>query len=63
MARRWPYYGAEAFGLAAVGAYTENHGAPQVLSIADDFRYAPSAYLGLLTVGRSGSASAGVVRM
>lgn len=36
-----PYYGAEAFGLRAVGSYAVEHGAPEALSIADTFRMAP----------------------
>lgn len=34
-----PYYGAEAFGLQAVGAYAARRGDVGVLAVADSFRY------------------------
>jgi hypothetical protein len=36
-----PYYGAEAYGLHAVAQYALDQSAPDVLAIADAFRYAP----------------------
>lgn len=48
-----PYYGAEAYGLHAVGQYAAEHGAG-VLDVADSFRYAPlpmtTFAMGLLTL-------------
>lgn len=38
-----PYYGAEAFGLQAVGAYAVERGEVEVLAIAESFRYGPLA--------------------
>lgn len=38
-----PYYGAEAYGLQAVGSHALEHDAAGVLAIADTFRYAPVA--------------------
>lgn len=38
-----PYYGAEAFGLHALGAYAAESGDVAVLDVADSFRYAPLA--------------------
>lgn len=38
-----PYYGAEAFGLQAVGAYAVELGDAEVLAIAEAFRYGPLA--------------------
>lgn len=38
-----PYYGAEAFGLQAVGAYAVERGDAEVLAIAESFRYGPLA--------------------
>ncbi len=38
-----PYYGAEAFGLHALGGYAQEHGDGRVLDVADSFRYAPLA--------------------
>jgi hypothetical protein len=35
-----PYYGAEAFGLHAIGAYAAQHGDVAVLAVVDSFRYA-----------------------
>ena len=36
-----PYYGAEAYGLNALGRYATEHGDAGVLDVADAFRYAP----------------------
>lgn len=36
-----PYYGAEAYGLNALGKYAVEQDAPAVLEVADLFRYAP----------------------
>lgn len=36
-----PYYGAEAYGLHALGEYAADHGDPGVLDVADAFRLAP----------------------
>ncbi len=36
-----PYYGAEAFGLHALGQYAAAHGDSAVLAVVDSFRYAP----------------------
>lgn len=36
-----PYYGAEAYGLSAVGRHAVDTGDPSVLAVADSFRYAP----------------------
>lgn len=36
-----PYYGAEAYGLHALGGYAVEHGDTGVLDVADAFRYAP----------------------
>lgn len=38
-----PYYGAESFGLGAVGAFAVDHDDPTVLGIAALFRYGPVA--------------------
>lgn len=38
-----PYYGAEAYGLHAVGRHVTEHGDTGVLEIADAFRYQPLA--------------------
>lgn len=38
-----PYYGAETYGLHAVGRHATEHGDTGVLEIADAFRYAPLA--------------------
>ncbi|EWT02381.1 hypothetical protein N865_06315 [Intrasporangium oryzae NRRL B-24470] len=47
-----PYYGAEAFGLHALGTYAAERGDAAVLAVADSFRYGPVALtifaLGLL---------------
>lgn len=47
-----PYYGAEAYGLGALGRYAVDQGDAGVLEVADAFRYAPFAVttfsLGLL---------------
>ncbi|GAC67942.1 hypothetical protein [Gordonia soli] len=37
-----PYYGAEAFGLNAMGKWVEAGGTPSAVDIADDFRFAPT---------------------
>jgi hypothetical protein len=36
-----PYYGAEAYGLNAVGRHATEHGDARAMEIADSFRYAP----------------------
>ncbi|GAB2887308.1 hypothetical protein GCM10027026_44130 [Myroides odoratimimus subsp. xuanwuensis] len=36
-----PYYGAEAYGLGALGRHALDTGDPAVLEVADSFRYAP----------------------
>jgi len=36
-----PYYGAEAYGLNALGRYATEHGDAGVIDVADAFRYAP----------------------
>ncbi|MDP3889951.1 hypothetical protein [Nocardioides sp.] len=38
-----PYYGAETYGLQAIGQYAVEQGDPGVLAIAEDFRLAPFA--------------------
>lgn len=49
-----PFYGAEAYGLNAVGRYATTHADPSVLEIADSFRYEPVAFttfgIGLLVL-------------
>ncbi|KRF13954.1 hypothetical protein ASG90_14195 [Nocardioides sp. Soil797] len=49
-----PYYGAEAYGLHAVGGYAVQQGDPGVIDVADSFRFAPLPMtvfaLGLLTL-------------
>jgi hypothetical protein len=53
-----PYYGAEAFGLNAVGRHAVEHGSWGILEIADDFRYSPLPMLtfgaGLVALGVTG---------
>jgi hypothetical protein len=53
-----PYYGAETFGLRALGGYALEHGDPAVLAVADTFRLAPFAVstfaVGLLLLGLLG---------
>ena len=41
MAMLLPYYGAEAYGLHALGDYALTHHDSRVLEVADAFRYAP----------------------
>ena len=38
-----PYYGAESFGLHALGSWVRESGTVGALAVADDFRYAPVA--------------------
>jgi hypothetical protein len=38
-----PYYGAETYGLRAIGGYAVEHGEARVLEVADAFRLAPFA--------------------
>lgn len=55
-----PYYGAEAFGLHAVGAYATATGDLALLSVIDGVRYEPAA-ITLFGVGLLAVAAAGVL--
>ncbi|HEY0238266.1 MAG TPA: hypothetical protein VGC37_06445 [Friedmanniella sp.] len=55
-----PYYGGEAFGLHAVGAYASAQGDLALLSVVDGFRYQPAA-LTLFGVGLLALAGSGVL--
>jgi hypothetical protein len=54
-----PYYGGEAFGLHAVGAYATGTAEPALLAVVDGFRYQPAA-ITLFGVGLLAVAAAGV---
>src|SRR3954454_12850182 len=55
-----PYYGGEAFGLHAIGAYATTTHDPGLVSVVDAFRYGPLA-ISLFGLGLLALAAAGVL--